>query len=242
MDRKMYCEAFDKIQFSPDMESRIMEADGKSDPSGKAGHKWRYAVISVACLCIIACLFFQSRRGLECELLSRSALEEMEDVREIVIEQMENEDGKTIVDTVTLDSGQMIILDGGLSLDKEEKAMLIGNIVQEENCNYEVGYIYDGDYNILKSCADSPIVCEEISAQEFGAVKCYIQNCRTGETSEISSATGSYGILESAAYRIYGVAASGKVIDLSEKISITETIWNQDGVLPLTYIKNVLVE
>lgn len=289
MDRKTYCEAFDKIQFSPDIENKIMQAALKSGSSGKKGNRWRLCVVPVACIVIVIGLFFLPQRGLECDLLSGSSIEELKNVSEIIIEQMESEGDTATIKTVSLDNGQMIILDSGLELNKEDTVFLSCNITQG-NSNYEVGYIHDGIYNTLESARNVPIVMEEISVQEdgeyyfcitnyaedkmkfdgmvsvqtdhllyysnsiylqegevididmetlreeAGTVRCYIQNCRTGVTAEIK--TGSYGIYESGTYRIYAISVNGEVIDLSEKIGITESIREQNEggfLIPMTH-------
>jgi hypothetical protein len=290
MNRKTYIEAFNKIQVSPDIENKIMDVILTTDLSKRKKYRWRYGLIPVICG-IVICLLLLPKKELKCELLSDSTIAELDNVKDITIKQMENDNSKATIETVSVSHGQMIILDSGMQLKKEDKVTFAGNVTQK-NSKYEIGYIYDGNYNVLESSFNSATVLEEIEVREDGDYyfcitnlsntkmdfsgmvsvqtddliyhlnsiylnegeiiyvdiaqlkteiniqACYIQNCSTGNTSEIPLNLGSYGVIESGTYRIYAISDNQDIVDLSEKIGIQEEVTPQNEnsfFIPLNY-------
>lgn len=175
MDRKTYKEAFDRIPFSPDIEKRIVDAAENMALPEKKKIRWKIAFVPIVC-CLAVLLLLRIPYGHpESGLLSDTALENLEGVRQIRTDETEEEKDGAVIENTSVKSGEMVVFDYGIELQAEGAARLSGN-VSREDCAYEIGYICNGAYNSLGDYSDQTVVTEELLAQETGTYYFCITN------------------------------------------------------------------
>lgn len=184
MDRKTYRDAFDRIPFSPDIEKRIVDAAENMVLPEKKKIRWKIAFVPIIC-CLAVLLLLRIPYGhLERGLLSDTALENLEGVRQIRTDEIEEEEDGAVIENTSVKSGEMVVFDYGIDLQAEGAARLSGS-VSREDCAYEIGYICNGTYNSLGDYSDQTVVTEELLAQETGTYYFCITNL-SEETLEFS--------------------------------------------------------
>ena len=228
MDRKTYKEAFDRIPFSPDIEKRIVDAAENMALPEKKKIRWKIAFVPIVCCLAVLLLLRIPYVHPESGLLSDTALENLEGVRQIRTDETEEEKDGAVIENTSVKSGEMVVFDYGIELQAEGAARLNGS-VSREDCAYEIGYICNGAYNSLGGYSDQTVVTEELLAQETGTYYFCITNL-SEETLEFS---GEIAVINNLLYYPDAV-----FLEEGTRISIDTDLLEPESEIKGCYIQN----
>ena len=181
MNENRYQKAFDQIPIPAEAEERILQKI-QNRQSGRRQNRRKITRL-LPTFCAAAVLILLAFRGTTgAGLLSGSSLKQLNYVSQIRKKQYETEDQKAELTNVSVRPGQLLILDTDMNLKKGETALLTGTASQED-CQFEIGFIHDGNYEALNRYSGSSRVTETISSGEDGEYSFCITNLSSADLS-----------------------------------------------------------